>query len=140
MKRIIVAVDGSEEAQRAARMAVDLARQFDAPLSLIHVVPPMPYPYEDYGLSKHEVHETNRQAAEVLMRKAREALGDLKVPVDQRILWGSPSEQIIEAANEPDVDLVVVGNRGRNAVARVMLGSTSNRIVNACTKPVLVVR
>ena len=140
MQRIIAAVDGSEESNRAARMAAELARQFDARLSLVHVIPPMPYPYEDYGLSKKELQESHRQAAETLVRKAREALGEVKVPVDQRILWGSPAEQLIDAANEAGVDLVVVGSRGRNAVARLMLGSTSDRVVHGCAKPVLVVR
>ena len=51
-----------------------------------------------------------------------------------------PAEALAELAKEPDIDLVVVGHRGRSAVTRALLGSVADRLVQISPKPVLVVR
>jgi len=53
---------------------------------------------------------------------------------------GAPAETLAALAAAGDVDLVVVGHRGRNAVARALMGSVADRLVQICSKPVLVVR
>jgi len=53
---------------------------------------------------------------------------------------GSPSRNIVDLSREENVDLIVVGNRGRSGVATWMLGSVSRDIVERCTVPVLVVK
>jgi len=140
MNTILVAVDGSEPGKRAARMAADIARRFDARLTLAHVVPPMPYPYEDYGWSRKDLDESHRKTAEALVQTAERELADFKIPISRQILWGSPADKLADAADDPSVDMVVVGSRGRNLAARTFLGSTSDRLVHTCAKPVLIVR
>jgi nucleotide-binding universal stress UspA family protein len=61
------------------------------------------------------------------------------VQAETSVLSGSPAETLAEAAAAPDVDLVVLGSRGRGAVARVLLGSVSDRLIHISPKPVLVV-
>ena len=56
------------------------------------------------------------------------------------ILVGSPAEVLADRAAESDVDLVVIGHRGRSAAARVLLGSVADRLMQICGKSVLVVR
>jgi nucleotide-binding universal stress UspA family protein len=60
--------------------------------------------------------------------------------VHRQTIDGDPGVAICDAAEELDADLVVVGNHGRNALARLVLGSTSTYVVHHCRKPVLVVR
>ena len=67
-------------------------------------------------------------------------LGESGVQADTLVLSGSPAESLAEAALSGEVDLVVVGSRGRGAVARVLLGSVSDRLVHISHKPVLVAR
>ncbi|HYQ80748.1 MAG TPA: universal stress protein [Anaeromyxobacteraceae bacterium] len=139
MKRILVAVDGSEASLKAARMAADVAVRFGARMTLAYVIPRLLLPPDVYGLTLAEVEREQRTHADNLVAEARTRLGDVGVPVETSVLSGSPAETLAEAAAAPDVDLVVLGSRGRGAVARVLLGSVSDRLVHISPKPVLVV-
>lgn len=139
MKRIVVAVDGSEPAQKAAGLAAEFAARFGARLTLVYVIPRLLLPPDAYGLTLEQIEEEHRKYAENLLADAVIKLGAPGVTVDSQLLFGAPAEAIAEAAAQPDVDLVVVGSRGRGAVARVLLGSVSDRLVHISPKPVLVV-
>ena len=139
MKRILVAIDGSEPAARGARLAADIAVRFGARLTLLYVVPRLLLPPDVYGLTVEEVEREHRAHAEQILRLAAASLGGTGLAVDSQILSGPPAETLAEAAAAPDVSLVVVGSRGQGAVARVFLGSVSDRLVHVCPKPILVV-
>jgi nucleotide-binding universal stress UspA family protein len=139
MKRILVAIDGSDPSLKAARMAADIALRFGAQLTLVHVVPKLLLPPDVYGLTLAEVEKEHRAYAEGLLAKAVSFLAEPGVDTNSTILYGSPAESIAEEAAVQDVGLVVVGSRGHGAVARMFLGSVSDRIVHISPKPVLVV-
>jgi nucleotide-binding universal stress UspA family protein len=139
MKRILVAIDGSDPSLKAARMAADIALRFGAQLTLIHVVPKLLLPPDVYGLTLAEVEKEHRTYAEKLLQKAVAFLAEPGVDTTSTILYGSPAESIASEAAAPDVGMVVVGSRGHGAVARMFLGSVSDRIVHISPKPVLVV-
>ncbi len=140
MKRILVAVDGSETSLKAARMAADVALRFGARLTLIHVVPKLLLPPDVYGLTLAEVEKEHRAYADKLLEHAVASLSEPGLEIDTSVLYGPPAESIAEEAAASDVGMVVVGNRGHGAVARMFLGSVSDRLVHISTKPVLVVR
>jgi nucleotide-binding universal stress UspA family protein len=140
MKRVLVAVDGSEAALKAARMAVEVAVKFGARLTFIHVVPKLLLPPDAYGLTIAEVEKEHRAYAERLLDRTLAQLALEGVEPTKTILYGSPAESIAEEAAASDVGLVVVGNRGHGTVARVFLGSVSDRLAHISPKPVLVVR
>jgi len=140
MKRILVAIDGSDPSLKAARMAADIALRFGAQLTLVHVVPKLLLPPDVYGLTLAEVEKEHRAYAEKLLQKAVSFLAEPGVDTTSTILYGSPAESIAEEAAGADVGMVVVGSRGHGAVARMFLGSVSDRIVHISPKPVLVVR
>ena len=139
MKRILVAVDGSEASLKAARMAVDIALRFGARLTLAYVIPRLLLPPDVYDLTLAEVEREQRTHADKLVAEALARLGEPGVQAETSVLSGSPAETLAEAAAAPDVDLVVLGSRGRGAVARVLLGSVSDRLIHISPKPVLVV-
>jgi len=140
MRRLLVAVDGSEPSNRACKMAADIAGRFGAKLVLAHVIPPLPYPSETYGANFESLAEIDRKAAEAVLKQARDSLAGFSVEIERRVLWGSPADVLAELANADDIDCVVIGSRGRGSAARALLGSTSNQLLHLCTKPVLVVR
>jgi nucleotide-binding universal stress UspA family protein len=90
-------------------------------------------------LTLAEVEREHRAYAEKLLQKAIAFLAEPGVDTTSTILYGSPAESIAEEAAAGDVGMVVVGSRGHGAVARVFLGSVSDRIVHISPKPVLVV-
>jgi nucleotide-binding universal stress UspA family protein len=139
MKRILVAIDGSEPAARGARLAADIAIRFGARMTLLYVVPRLLLPPDVYGLTVEEVEREHRAHADRILQGALSALGGAGVEIDSQVLSGPPAETLAAAAAAPDVNLVVVGSRGQGAVARVLLGSVSDRLVHLCPKPILVV-
>ncbi len=140
MKQILVGVDGSEASLGAARLAAQIAVRFGARLTLACVVPTLLLPPDAYGLDVADVEQGNREFAQKVLADALGTLGEAGVRADTVVLSGPPAESLAEAARARGADLVVVGSRGRGAVARVLLGSVSDRLVHISPKPVLVAR
>jgi nucleotide-binding universal stress UspA family protein len=138
MKRILVGVDGSEASGRASQLAAEIALRFGARLTLAYVIEPLLLPPDAYGLTAAGVEQQHEAFARKLLASAITGLGEPGLEVDTTLLIGSPAEKLAEAAGAPDVGLVVVGSRGRGAVARVLLGSVSDRLVHVSPKPVLI--
>ncbi len=139
IQRVLAAVDGSDPSLKAVRMAAEVARRFGSKLTLIHVVPRLLLPPDVYGLTIATVEKEHRAYAEGVLDGALTAIEGPDLEASTRVLFGPPAECIAEEATAPDVGLVVVGSRGHGAVARMFLGSVSDRLVHICSKPVLVV-
>lgn len=140
MKRIMVAVDGSEPSLHAASMAAQLARATGAMLILAHARVPVAYPAEVAWVPSPELEQAQERQAHEILKHTAESLAGPGVQVTALVLHGGAAEAIAEAATREGADLVVVGSRGRGAVARMLLGSVADRLVHICHKPVLVVR
>ena len=137
MNRILAAVDGSEASLNAARKALEVARAFGASLTLVHAVPFVTLPTE-VPIDPGPLLDESMGAGHQTLAAAAQLLGDPSL--GQVCLKGGNADSIVEFADREGFDLVVVGSKGRSAVARVLVGSTTDRIVHTCTKPVLVVR
>jgi nucleotide-binding universal stress UspA family protein len=141
-KNILVAVDGSEHAERALEEAIDLARQSHGTLTLVTVVPDP----TALALGGGFVYAVDYESLEGdLQREYRELLDKekAKVPdeVDSRalLLEGRPSRAIVDEVKSGRHDLVVMGSRGRGELRSLMLGSSSHEVLHASPVPVLVV-
>ena len=139
LRNILVPTDFSECSQKALSYALSFARQFGAEILLLHVVESVPAVAHDaliqssmLTVALHE--ESERQ----LDRLQRECLAD--APVSTLTTDGLPWQRIVEVAREKNIDLIVAGTGGRNRLARVLMGSTAERIVRHAPCPVLVVR
>ena len=138
MQRIIVAVDGSDASARALDMAADLAKFYGAKVTAVNVVIPLVVP-PDIAYQTGELEAANRRHGQKVAREAAETLAAKGLQAEGQSYLGSPADVIVQAADEADVGLVIVGSRGNGPVKRVLLGSVSDRIVHLCKKPVLVV-
>ena len=135
MKRILVAVDDSETSLRAVRLAAEIAAATQAELLLAHVL--VAPPADLYGLPTPEFQRIQQKVVNDIITRAAEAAGPVRA--ETKLLSGKPAEALADAAVSSNVNLVVVGSRGRGAVTRVLLGSTSDRLIHICEKPVLIV-
>ncbi len=138
MKRIVVAVDGSEHAERALRMGIDIASKFGADIRVVSVVEPTYLPPEPYGLAE-QVDKATREEAGRVVSVAVKSVTDAGVAAEGEVLDGSPADVVARVADEVGADLVVVGSRGKGALGRLFLGSVSDRLVHFLRRPVLVV-
>jgi nucleotide-binding universal stress UspA family protein len=138
MRHVLVGIDGSAASHKAARLGAEIAGRFGARLTLAYVVPRLLLPPDAYGLTVAEVEAEHRAHADELLEAAAAALGPGPAP-DRLVLFGEPAEALAEAAQQGGADLLVVGSRGHGAVSRVLLGSTSDRVVHVSALPVLVV-
>lgn len=136
---IIVAVDGSDESDRAVDWAADLAQCHDVPLTVVHVVSKaasnrVPRSMEEYERIEH-VSLTERDllhsAAEKLVDRAAVRAEQAGAPkVDTAILTGEPAQMLVAAADDCGANLVVMGCRGLSNVPGMMLGSVSHRMLH----------
>jgi nucleotide-binding universal stress UspA family protein len=138
--RILVGVDGSDPAQRAARRAFVLASRLGESVTLVHVLPPPPVLSEPSVLInvaelERNLYETGKAVLDKLAAEGR-ASG---IQVDTQLLSGSAAEMIAQAAQGDDVEMLVVGSRGRTLVGSMLLGGTSHRLAHISKKPVLIV-
>lgn len=134
---ILLAFDGSTHAQKAARLAADLARQYQAALCVVHTYDPVPdYLGEPY---LQEVISKRTEAADRVMEQAQALLGELS-RVETEVLEGPAAEAILRVAQVRQVDLIVMGTRGLGQLSGLLLGSQSQKVVTHAQCPVLLVR
>ncbi len=148
-KHLLVPVDDSPRALKAAKAAAGLAKSLRARITLLHVIPPFAPPAYDIEMLPYpEVYQpaeykkrTERHAKALLDRMSR-AIGRLG-----RVRTGSafttaadPWRAIIKAARKNHCDAVVMASHGRRGIAAVVLGSETTKVLTHSKVPVLVVR
>jgi nucleotide-binding universal stress UspA family protein len=137
--RFLLAVDGSRPAERAVRHVIGLhAAGLNVEVLLLNVQPEWAPPR-----SKEDEREGKRlhaKAAAQATRSARALLDRAGVPYEERMLVGPPGESIVNLARARRCSQIVVGSRGLGAVARVVLGSVSLKVLQLADVPVTLVR
>ena len=132
-KKIVVAVDGSEPANRAIDHAAELAEKFNALLILVTAYQKRALPTFPAGEPDNEVKywdSIRTMYEKALLDAETKMLQDYPlVKYKTKLKEGRPSSTIIKAAEELDVDLIVIGSRGRGGVTGWILGSTSRNVV-----------
>ncbi len=139
-KSILVATDFGEPSTRALRVAVDLAKQCGASLTLIHAfdIPLYVGPHIEFTAE-----ELSWLVPERISRQLDETLASVQkeLPAARAFLKqkGAPWREILAAIDETKADLVVVGTHGRRGVGRAILGSVAEKVVRTSPVPVLTV-
>ena len=139
-KHILLAVDFYENSETVTNKAEDLAKKYQAKLSIVHVVDSLPITDAGYGTDipfNMDLTAELMAGAKTRLVKLAEKLG---VPEDRLSLeMGSPKTEIIRIAEEKKVDLIVIGSHGRHGLG-LLLGSTANGVLHHASCDVLAVR
>ena len=145
--KILVATDGSKDANLAVVVAVDLSERTEAELHVVHARrKPQALPLARPGLAYPSVEaisqpDTCEREAEELLEEQVEMIRDTGGNVaGAHLRCGRPAVEITALAGELEADLVVVGSRGAGPVKRLVTGSVSEGVVSLAPCPVLVVR
>jgi len=146
MKNILVPTDFSTAASNAMDVAFDIAKRRGAGIVLLHVVEEAES--ESYNISGEVTEESgeNRLFTFKLLEKGRKKLTEFinnpayeEVEVVGELRLGNAFHGITSIIAEQNVDLVVMGVRGHSAAEEIILGSTTEKVVRRCKKPVLTV-
>jgi len=137
IKKILVAFDGSEPSLRAFDIATELAFCFHAKLLLLAVVrPPEPATSLELGAVLDDAKEHYAREFDEL----RDRTNPRAIDFTTRVEVGHPAEHIVGMAENEGCDLIVLGRRGRTAVGRFLLGSTSERVLRYAHCAVTIVK
>ena len=138
---ILLATDGSEEAQLAARTAADLAQRTDSDLHVLTVGAGVPISATTSPAHFEDVLRENRRQAEEVLKQEAKRIEESGATVNQTHLKeGRAEEEIVERAEELGAGLIVMGSRGHSRLRRALMGSVSDAVVRHAHCPVTIVR
>jgi nucleotide-binding universal stress UspA family protein len=136
-RKILVGYDGSASGRKAFDAALELAAKHGAELYVLSVVRPLEVSDD---VETEAVIENSRQYHRHMLAELKSSIAAKGVKTHFEVAVGHPAEQIIYDADRHGADLIVVGDRGRSKLARIVLGSVSKQVVQHAERAVLVVR
>ncbi len=141
--KILVATDGSKPALQAVKYASKLVRQLSSTASSITLVSV----HDDAGLrharkfvGREAVADYLRELSEKELKPARKVLDAAGIKHDMEVRTGHIAQEIVQCANTGKFDLIVLGAKGRSAIADLLLGSVAQRVLATAATPVLLTR
>lgn len=140
VKTILIPVDFSETSKMALEHASNLCAKFGSTLHLLHVFTPMSsdvFPMLDVASEMQKVKESAKEELSKMASSFKDRYG---VNVHVEIRDGNPSREIVAAAKDLDVDMIVMGSHGASGLEEFFIGSNAYRVVTASTMPVLTVQ
>jgi nucleotide-binding universal stress UspA family protein len=141
-RKILVAADGSKLSRKALDYAIRDALTDNAVLYLLYVLPKDDLPKEIVKYVKDERFEgglgklSSRIVAEAVLKPLADQARRAGVKgVHARVLRGDPADEIVNFARDNQIDLLVLGSRGRSKIGSMLLGSVSNKVcqMSICT-------
>ncbi len=134
--KILLATDGSEGADLAARAAIELSNRTASELHVVHVWHDVPTPHLHSFVRAQLKHE-----AEEILQNQLEGIEESGGTIaEAHLREGRTIDEILDLSEKLDVGLLIVGSRGLGGVKRVLLGSVSEGVVHHSHRPVLVMR
>jgi len=138
-EKILIATDGSEHSERAARLGIELARLSGSKVTAIYVadISRMAHLPDDmllFSIRELLVKEGN-EAVEFVEKLA----GEAGVPCEKIVAEGIPGEELLSYASNANINLIVMGNVGRTGLDKFLLGSVAEKVVRNSKVPVLTV-
>ena len=142
VKKILVPIDFSTTCNKAFKYALGFARQFGSQIVMIHVIEPAAVPGLE-PLAGERMPQTQDELAlaeEKMQALAEASPRDAHLHITSGIRRGVATHEIVQAADELDVDLIIMATHGLRGWKHFGLGSTADRVARAAPCPVLVVR
>jgi universal stress protein A len=138
VKKILAPIDFSEYSMEALRGAMELAKDLDGELHIVHVVAPH---FALLDKMREQARETLmlEEAEEELARIRRDDCGNSAQVVTQ-VIVGPPVPKLVEYAKEQQIDLILLATHGRTGIEHLMIGSVAEKLVRAAQCSVLVFR
>ena len=142
MYKMLVPVDGSDNAMRAVEYAVRAAKDHkSASIHLLTVHPePMVYGAVTVYIDREKLTALYREQGEALLKRAAAAAATSGVPCTQEMVFGDVAPTIAQRADELGSDVIVMGTRGLGALGSLVMGSVATKVVHLAQRPVTLVK
>jgi universal stress protein A len=137
--KILVPVDFSEHSQKALRYALAFATQFDAEVTLVHIVEQMVYP-GDWMYPPLAVTDFATEKREQMIERLSALDAGSGVKTQHIVRLGRAWQEVVEIAREQKIDMIILATHGYTGLKHVLLGSVAEKIVRHAPCPVLSVR
>ncbi len=137
-KNILCATDFSDYSNHTILYGVELAKEFEAGLTICHVIDLSSIAI--YGEFQLEPVEQQSRIMADAAEQLDKLVGDQPVKWEPLIALGKPADEILRLVEEKDIDLVITATRGRSGLKRLILGSITERLMRTLDCPLLVVR
>lgn len=139
--KILLAVDGSEASERAAKHVVQFAKALAEPptLTLLHADAPL-LQAAAAKLGAKAVADYHASNSQYALKDARRILNRARLVFDTVALVGDPAEKIVATATKQRSDLVIMGSRGQTALKGLLLGSVASKVLAQSKVPLTLVR
>lgn len=134
---VLIATDGSDAADGCVDHGLDIAEAMGATVHVVYVVETKASYILTVGVSDEEL-ESYREYGEDVVREVIDRASDRGLDGEGVLRTGRPAEEIVEYAEESDVDVIVVGRQGHGAIGK-HLGSTAEKVTRMAEIPVTVV-
>jgi nucleotide-binding universal stress UspA family protein len=140
--KILIPVDGSENALRAVRHVLDTRDWYRTPVAahLLNVQPPVASGAVKMFISKDQLQEYYEEEGQQALQRARHLVQAAELDCHARVGIGEVAATIASFASSEGCDLIVMGTRGLGAIGNIMLGSVAAKVIHLAKVPVQLVR
>ena len=137
--KILLAVDGSEHALHAAKVAGEFVRSVNArELRIVIAYEPVPAYLGEPNLQR--AIDARMNESQDVLHEAENMVGEVPAEIQSELIQGQIADAIIHVAEARNCDLIIMGSRGLGRLAGALLGSNSQKVVSEAPCPVLIVR
>ena len=139
-KKILIATDGSEPNKKAVSYGIELARLSGAKINVVYVIDTAAFASIPMDAGWEMMYELLQKEGNEIIEQI---VGDAKasgIDIEGSLLEGHPSHEIIEFAQNNEIDVIVLGTLGKGGLDRFLLGSVAEKVTRNSKVPVLVVR
>jgi nucleotide-binding universal stress UspA family protein len=142
LKKILLPTDFSESARHALRYAVSFAGEYQAEITLLHVVEIVAVGYASdlFPVPMAEAFQEISSYARTELAKLAEEIRGRGIAVKEIVVQGKPAAEILRVAKEDAIDIIVLGTHGKGVLDQALFGSTTERVVRKAPCPVLTCR
>jgi nucleotide-binding universal stress UspA family protein len=141
MLRILVPVDGSENAARAVEYVIALAATTkDNEIHVVTVRDPMDSLQVHRFWTDEQIHAFQQESGNAALDRVRNRLDKAGIAYTPHIVIGETAQTIVKTAQELSCDLIVMGTRGMGNIANLLMGSVATKVVHLTTVPVTLVK
>ncbi len=144
IKKIMIATDGSDASKKAAMIGIDIAHRASGSVTAVYVMETQRLShlpgYATLPGLKEKILQLMQEEGQQATKFVEDQASIMKVPCQNILAQGSPSEQLLKISHEQGIDLLVMGSMGHTGMEKILLGSVAEKVVLQSSIPVLLVK